>query len=260
MGKSATGQPMRSAERLLQVMDAFTFEHPSRSISELSFHLNLAASTVRRLVLILERYGYIRLDAVTGRYSPHYQVLRLASVAVASFNLVRAASPILDRLSEQSGEAVELTIRSGSNAVVINSRVSKQQFRLVRPIGAVYPAFRGAAAGKVLLAWMQGTQVIELLPPEGVWQGNVPQSITTQESLFEALQVVREKGYATNIEETGADVWVVAAPVHDHTDNVIAALVIPCLASRVSGPERKRLTNLVCEAAEELTKIARLEQ
>jgi len=260
MGKTATGQPMRSAERLLQVMGAFTLEQPSRSISELGVQLNLAASTVRRLVLTLERYGYLRLDPATGRYSPHYQVIRLASVAVASFDLVRVAAPILDRLSEQSGEAVELTIRSGSNAVVINSRVSKQQFRLVRPIGAVYPAFRGAAAGKVLLAWMEESKILELLPAEGVWPGNVPQSITTRESLLEALRIVRENGYATNIEETGADVWVVAAPVRDHTESVIAALVIPCLASRVPGAERKRLTNLVCEAAQELTHLARLEQ
>lgn len=259
MGKTATGQPMRSAERLLQVMGAFTLEHPSHSIAELSNHLNLAASTVRRLVLTLERYGYLRIDPVTGRYSLHYQLIRLASVAVASFDLIRAATPILDRLSEQSGEAVELTIRSGSNVVVIDSRVSKQQFRLFRPIGTVYPAFRGAAAGKILLAWMDQSKVLGLLPPEGVWKGNVPQSITTRESLLQSLEIVRDKGYATNIEETSADVWVVAAPIRDHTDNVIAALTIPCLASRVPSTERKRLTNLVCEAARELTSLARIE-
>lgn len=240
-------------------MGAFTLEQPSRSISELSTHLSLAASTVRRLVLTLERYGYLRLDSSTGRYSPHYQVIRLASVAVASFDLIRAAGPILDRLSEQSGEAVELTIRSGSNVVVINSRVSKRQFRLVRPIGAVYPAFRGAAAGKVLLAWMEESKVLELLPSEGIWEGNVPQSITTRDSLLQALRSVREKGYATNIEETSADVWVVAAPIRDHTGHVIAALTIPCLASRIPSTERKRLTNLVCDAAQELTHLARLE-
>lgn len=260
MGKTATGQTMRSAERLLQVLGLFTLEHPSRSISDLSSELDLAVSTVRRLVLTLERFGYLKFDQANGQYRPHVQLLRLASVAVAGFDLIRAANPVLDRLSEQSGEAVELTIRSESNAVVVNSRVSKQQFRLVRPIGALYPCFRGAAAGKILLAWMDEQKVVELLPAGGTWAGKVPQSITSKDELQASLRVVRARGYATNIEETEADVWVVAAPVRDHADEVVAALVIPCLASRVSAIERKRLTNLVCEAAGELTGLARLEK
>lgn len=260
MGKTATGQTMRSAERLLQVLGAFTLENPARSIADLSVALDLATSTVRRLVLTLERFGYLRYDGASGRYTPHVQVLRLASVAVAGFDLISAANPVLDRLSEQSGEAVELTIRSEANAVVVNSRVSRQRFRLVRPIGTVYPCYRGAAAGKILLAWMSENDVLGLLPASGKWQGNVPQSITTKNELLAALRTTRTRGYATNIEETEADVWVVAAPVRDHTGEVIAALVMPCMASRVAVAERKRLTALVCKAAEELTALARLGQ
>ena len=49
-------------------------------------------------------------------------------------------------------------------------------------------------------------------------------------------------------------------PVRDHAGEVIAALVMPCMASRVAVAERKRLTALVCKAAEELTGLARLGQ
>jgi len=259
MGKTATGQTMRSAERLLQVLSAFRLENPTRSISELSAELGLATSTVRRLVMTLERFGYLQMDVATGQYRPHFQMVRFASVAVAGFDLIRTAKPILDQLSDDAGEAIELTIRSGSNAVVVNNRDSKQLFRLMRPVGTVYPAYRGAAAGKILLAWMTEKSVIELLPSEGVWPGKVPQSITSKKELLAALQNVRKRGYATNIEETETDIWVVAAPVRDQINEVVAALVIPCLASRVSATERKRLTELVCKAADELTKISRLE-
>lgn len=260
MGKTATGQTMRSAERLLQVLSAFTLENPTRGISELSAELGLAASTVRRLVLTLERHGYLQLDAATGQYRPHLQMVRFASVAVAGFDLIRAAKPILDQLSEDTGEAIELTIRSGANAVVVSNRDSKQLFRLMRPVGTVYPAYRGAAAGKILLAWMAEQSVIELLPPKGTWPGKVPQSITSKKELLAALKMVRKRGYATNIEETEADIWVVAAPIRDRNDEVVAALVIPCLASRVAAVERKRLTDMVCKAAGKLTKIHRMEK
>lgn len=258
MGKTATGQPMRSAERLLLVLSAFTVARPARSIAELSAELSLASSTVRRLVETLERHGYLRQDPSSGRYSPHFQVVRLAGVAVSSFDLTRAAGPILDRLAEQTGETVELAMRSGANAVVVSHRPSKHAFRLVRPLGTVYPCFRGAAAGKILFAWLPEARVREVLPPKGNWPGNTPRSITTARVLMTALKHVRKQGYATNDGETDSDVWVVAAPVRDHTDAVIAALAIPCLALRVSAAGKQHLAKLVCTAADDLSRAAHM--
>ena len=258
MGKTATGQPMRSAERLLQVLSAFTMKHPARSISELSAELRLATSTVRRLVETLDRHGYLGQDAGSGRYSPHFQVVRLAGVAVSSFDLTKAAGPILDRLAEQTGETIELAMRSGASAVVISHRPSKHAFRLVRPLGTVYPCYRGAAAGKILLAWLPEARVREVLPPKGNWAGNTPLSITSTRTLMAALKQVRKQGYATNDGETDSDVWVVAAPVRDHTDAVIAALAIPCLALRVSAAGKRHLAKLVCAAAAELSRAAHM--
>jgi len=258
MGKTATGQTMRSAERLLQVLSAFTLAHPARSIAEISVELNLAPATVRRLVETLVRHDYVRQDAASGRYSPYFQVVRLAGVAVSSFDLIKAAAPILDRLAEETGETVELAMRSHSNAVVVSHRPSKHAFRLVRPLGTVYPCYRGAAAGKVLLAWLPEAGVRELLPSKGTWPGNTPLSITSTRTLLAALKQVRTQGYATNDGETDSDVWVVAAPVRDHTDAVIAALAIPCLALRVSASGKRHLAKLVCTAAADLSRAAHM--
>ena len=259
MSKTATGQTMRSAERLLQVLSAFTLEHPARSIAELAAKLRLATSTVRRLVETLERKGYVRHDAAAGRYSPHFQVVRLAGVAVASFDLIKAAGPILDRLAEETSETIELTMRSGGHAVVVSHRPGKHAFRLVRPVGTVYPSYRGAAAGKVLLAWLPAAQVREVLPAKGRWAGNTPLSITTTKDLMTALRRVRAQGHATNDGETDSDIWVVAAPVRDHADEVVAALAIPCLALRVPASRKKQYTKLVCSAAAELSRAAHMD-
>lgn len=258
MGKTATGQPMRSAERLLQVLGAFSLEHPARTIGEIAAELQLAPSTVRRLTETLERHGYLCQDAGTGRYSPHFQLIRLAGVAVASFDLIKAAGPVMERLAEQTGETIELTMRSGANAVVVNSRPSRHSFRLVRPVGTVYPCYRGAAAGKVLLAWLAEPQLSSLLPAKGVWPGNTPLSITSAPRLMAALRRVRKESYATNDGETDSDVWVVAAPIRDHDGEVVAALAIPCLAARVSSSGKRQLTKLVCAAAESLAYSSRM--
>lgn len=251
MGKTATGQTMRSAERLLQVLSVFTLDHPARSISELSSELDLAPSTVRRLVSTLERFGYLRQEQ--GRYVPHYQLLRLAAVAQASSDLVTAGSPILDRLAEETGEAVELAVRAEASVVVVSSRVSKQMFRLFRPTGSVYPAYRGSAAGKVLLAWLDERDLERVVPSGGSWPAKIPGSITTTRQLRAALRIVREQGYAINEGETDQDVWVVAAPVRDDRE-VVAAVSIPCLASRVPATKKKQFVNIVCDGAAELSR------
>ena len=81
------------------------------------------------------------------------------SFLASHIDLIKAATPILDRLADAAGETVELAMRSESNAVVVSHRPSKHAFRLVRPLGTVYPCYRGAAAGKVLLAWLPDARV-----------------------------------------------------------------------------------------------------
>jgi DNA-binding IclR family transcriptional regulator len=245
VAKQATGQPLRSAERMLDVLESFTIAEPSLTATEISSKLSLAASTVRRLLHALEQHGFVRSDQQTGRFAPHYQIVRLAAVAVAGNDLISAASAPMDELRDRVDEAVQLSVRSGSDIVFIDRRESRKVIKIFSEIGSRHPAWDGRASGKVILAWLP--EVDEMLPPAGRWPVSAgPNAAAAREDFLADLAEVRARGFAVNDEETARDVWAVGAPVRDHTGNVVAAVTVPVL--KVRAVEQDRIDEL-CRAA-----------
>ena len=251
MAKAASGQPMRSAERLLHVLKRFESGAASLTIAEIARDLELAPSTVRRLLLLLEREGFVRQEG--GGYCLHHAVIRLAAAALAGSSLVKAAGPILDDLRQRLGEAVQLTVRDGTELILLDNRPSKHLIKTFHQIGHRYPPYRGSSAGKALLAWLPQDELLALLPASGRWERYTERGIGDIAALQIALAQTRERGYAINDGETESDVWSASAPVRDHHGRALAALSVPCPASRLSEDRRTLIVAAVVEAAEGLS-------
>ena len=258
MAKVASGQTMRSAERLLQVLKCFGEGSGSLSIGDISGRLDLAGSTVRRLLNTLEDQGFVRQDAAGYRLDT--EIIRLAASALAGTSLVTAAGPILDDLRAKLNEAVQLSVRDGVHVIVLDNRQSGHLAKMFHSIGHRYPGYRGSASGKALLAWLPGPELghllAELLPDEKTWRSLTPRSIDDLESLRAALARTRDRGYALNDAETEPGVWSVAAPVRDHSGRVVAALNMPCPVNRLSEDRRSQIIAGVREAARALSAAA----
>ena len=253
MAKVASGQTLRSAERLLQVLNCFDAEHAALSVPEIAHSLALAPSTVRRLLQTLEREGFLRLEPDSGRYRLDLAVLHLAAAALAGSSLVQAAAPLLDALRDRLGEAVHLTLRDGADLVIVDHRPSRHMMKAFHSIGHRYTAYRGSAAGKVLLAWLPEAELAALLPPSGRWDAPTERGIGDTAALRVALAQTRERGHAHNEAETEAGVWSVAAPVRDHRGAVVAALTVPCPESRLTDDRKVLIAQAVTETARDLS-------
>ena len=215
MPKVASGQPMRSAERLLQVLKCFGESKPGLSIAEISQQLDLAQSTVRRLLDTLEKHGFVKQDLSDRHYRLHYEPIRLAAAALAGSSLVAAAGPILDETRDRLDEAVQLTVRDGADVVLLDKRASSHLIEPSRRIGHRYPTYGGSASGRVLLAWLAETELAKLLPRSGRWEQFTSRSIGDVESLRKVLAQTRKQGHAINNQETTEGLWAVAAPVRE---------------------------------------------
>jgi DNA-binding IclR family transcriptional regulator len=257
VAKQTTGQPLRSAERMLEVLETFTIARPALSIAEISGQLGLAASTVRRLLHALEQHGFVRSDPNTGKFAPHYQVVRLAAVAVQGNDLITASRAPLDELQKRTGEAVQLTVRSGSDSVFLDRRETHQVIKIFSPIGTRSPAWDGRASGKVLLAWLGEDEAAAMLPPAEGWPVAAgPNACAGPREFLDVLASVRRDGYAINDEETDRDVWAVGAPVRDHTGAVVAAITVPVLKARASDPGRApELIEATLDAASAVSRV-----
>lgn len=255
MAKQRTGQPLRSAERLLDVLESFSAEHPARTTGEISEELSLAPSTVRRLLLALERHGFVRYDDQTSRFSPHYEILRLAAVTMATNDLGKAVAGPADRLAGSTGETVQVTVLDGLEVVHIDGRESAHMWKIFHPVGHRHCAYLGSASGKVLLASLSDGVVSAMLPDSRSWPASAGK---TKRAFITELKRVREQGYALNDGETERDVWSVAAPIRDFTGKVVAAINLPCPLSRVADQRHKQdLIEATKQAAEQTSEALR---
>ena len=237
--KVATGQQMRSAERLLTVLASFSRQSPARTITEISKELDLSAATVRRLVQTLQSHGFVTLDEDRGIYRLGNEVVRLASVALAGSSIVQIASPFLDQLNEDLNEAIQLTIRDGADLIVIDVRQSRHLLQTFHTVGHRYPAYRGSASGQVLLADLGSDALRAVLPAPDHWGAATPNAPKGPDDLAALLAETRDRGYAINNAMTDPNVWAVAAPLRRATGEAIAALNIPAPHARASDPARR---------------------
>uniref|UniRef100_Q11E36 Transcriptional regulator, IclR family n=2 Tax=Phyllobacteriaceae TaxID=69277 RepID=Q11E36_CHESB len=250
MVKLATGQTLRSAERMLDVLSVFSTTEPALTARQIAGRLNLAQSTLSRILEVLTRRNFISYDETRGVYTPHFEIIRLAEAVVSNNDLISATRIPMDRLLEKSGESNQLAVLSGDQCVFVNRRVSNQVVKVFSPLGQSLPCWDGRAAGQALIAWCSASKIDEILPEDSAWR-RIGSAISGRAEFLELLAQVRQLGYAINNEFSAPDVWAVAAPVRDHTREVVAAITVPVLASRITSQERiLELAEMVCDAAQ----------
>lgn len=147
-----------------------------------------------------------------GRWRPGTALTEMAGGAVDP--LLEAASTVLPKLREVTGESVQLYRRDGMQRLCVASAEPPSGLRDTVPVGTSLPMAAGSAA-KVLAAWADPTT----------------QRAVLMEAVFgeRTLMEIRRRGWAQSVAEREAGVASVSAPVRDSGNNVVAAI-------SVSGP------------------------
>jgi IclR family acetate operon transcriptional repressor len=203
----------RAAQVLVHVLE--TADPPT--VGALSTRLGLPKSTASRLVGALERQGLIQRDGGAGQLVPGSVLQRYARRETGDAELVDLASDALDRLAQASGETINIGVPSLGAVELLDQRDSRHFLGSTNWVGRRVPA-HGSALGKVFYAF-------GALPvPSGRLEPLAPRTSAGAAGL--GLDEVAATGYATAVEELEPGLWAVAAPVHDASGAVVAALSI----------------------------------
>lgn len=81
-----------------------------------------------------------------------------------------------------------------------------------------------------------------------------PNTITDAEELRRHIGEVSRAGYALDNEELEIGLKCIAAPIRDHTGNVIAALSISGMAARFLDEDIPRLAGIVMDSANKVSR------
>ncbi len=243
--------PIESVDNALKVL-LLLGERPSVRLTDVSQYLGVASSTAHRLLATLQFRGYVRQDSATRGYVPGPTLDGLAMGVLRRLDVRTRARPVLEKLNADLQETVHLGRLEGADVHFIDSIESSRALRVGGRLGRSIPA-HCTSNGKALLAGLGEEELHRLYPDEQLRQ-LTPHSIGTRSRLFEVLDEVRTRGFATSDEESeeGVSSLAVALPSR-HSPRLAVNASAPL--SRLTPQVRQDVLDHLFAAVEEIDRL-----
>jgi DNA-binding IclR family transcriptional regulator len=232
--------------RAVTLLKAFTNDQPEWGLTELARAAKLNKTTTYRLLAALEGEGFVARNPQTEGYRLGPEIIALGGRALRSNDLRTVSHAELAALAEATQETATLEVLSDGQVLILDEVLGSHVVGNSQSIGTRWPA-HATSTGKVLLAHLPEPQLKEVLRI-GLTRLN-DKTITTQDALRRELTQVRERGYATVIEELEVGLIAIGAPVYNHEGAVVAAVSVGGPSIRLTDTRRAQLVKLVKAAA-----------
>ncbi|MGW6333999.1 IclR family transcriptional regulator [Nocardia rhamnosiphila] len=238
-------------ERATRILALFSSDVPEWTVSEICRELKLPKTTIWEYTQTMTGLGLLR-RAGRGRYRLGWRAFQLGLRARMTSEISGPARVEMSKLVEKYDETVQLASRYRSEVVYLE-KISPRtgvQVDLTR-VGERLPA-HCTAAGKVLLSHLPSGEVRNVYADEERLTRLTQRSLGSLTALESELAVVRQRGYALDMEETVEGMCSVAAPVSNEDGDATWALTMSFLEYRLSdrGDDYARA---VVEAAQRLS-------
>jgi DNA-binding IclR family transcriptional regulator len=225
--------------RAAAILRALEDESSGLSLGQIAQRVNLARSTVQRIVAALEAEKFLIAASPTGRVRLGPTILRLADSARTDF--VAIVRPYLTQLSSELKETVDLSVVKTDHLVFIDQVIGSQRLRMVSAVGETFPLYC-TANGKAYLATLDDAAIAKLIGAS--YEARTPRTLTRLEDLLRDLKTVRKAGVAIDREEHAQGVCAAGVVTRDPVGNVVA-ISVPVPAQRFYKHQRTIVARLL---------------
>jgi IclR family transcriptional regulator, KDG regulon repressor len=244
--------PVTAVERALNILEAAANRRDGLTNSEISHKLGIPKSSASYILRTLDRRGYLRRDAETGRYRLGLKVLSLGGDARANLDLAEVALPFMRGLLDRIHLTIHLAVLDQGEAVYIEKVEAPGFFKVNTWVGRrMY--LHSTSVGKCLLAWLPKQEVEALLRQQGM-KKRTPKTITSVARLSTELEHVRERGHAIDDEENSVGARCLGAPIFDAMGNVVAALGVSGTLTQMDEESMVKIVEALKETARRISR------
>jgi DNA-binding IclR family transcriptional regulator len=226
------GEPV--IDRALSLLTAFDATRRRLSLGELSRRSGIPMSSALRLATRLLEWGALERDE-QGRYCIGLRLLEVASLAPRGHGLRQVAMPFMSDLAEVTHQHVQLAVREGTEATLVERLSARQATPVQYRAGGRLP-LHSTGIGLVLLAFAPRDVQEEFLArpmyrePDNVLISPAVMRRTLAEVRRERLAIYRRQ-------DKSEVIIAVAAPIYGEDDSVAAALGV-LLPEQSAQPRR----------------------
>ncbi len=240
-----------AVKRALSLLDLFSGTEPEIGLSEIARRSKQDKATVHRLLNTLRESGLVEQNAVTKLYRLGAGVLHLARVREAAFPTITVVQPLLDQLTEITGETSHCSLYANNALAVIATRESKKANRVSMRDSETLP-FHATASGIAFLAFAAPDACGKALAlPMTAYTGT---TCTDPDRVRAAFAETRRQGYASVDKAFEEDVYGIAAPIFGPGQTAIGAIAVATPCHRMTADLERLIIESVMQAAVDLTR------
>jgi DNA-binding IclR family transcriptional regulator len=244
--------PATAVERALNILEAAAQRREGLTNAEISRKLGIPKSSASYILRTLEKRGYLRREAETGRYRLGLKVLSLGGDAQTSLDIAHIALPFMRSLVEKIRMTSHLAVLDQGEAVYIEKVEAPGFFKVNTWVGRRM-FLHSTSVGKCLLAWLPKHEVETIAKQQGL-KRRTPQTITSIAKLLADLEHVKQSGYAVDDEENSLGARCLAAPIFDNMGNVAAALGASGTLTQTDESNMPRIIDALKETARRISR------
>jgi len=225
---------LQSADNTLAVLELFR-EYEELGSSEVAAIMGIGKSTAFRLLSTLENRRYL-IKLPNNKYGLGIKLFSLGQIVKKRLSIKNVIHPYLLELSKISGETTHLVVWYDElNVIFIDKVLSSAAIRMDSYEGFILPAYF-TGSGKALLSTLPDDKVYEYARNTKFVQ-RMPNTINSAARLYQEIDIIRQKGYALDNEESEPGLFCLAVPLVDKMN------ITQCAVS-ISGPALRMKENL----------------
>jgi IclR family KDG regulon transcriptional repressor len=212
---------IRSIDRAIDILQAFTSEMPSLSVDGISKITGIPNSTVYRILCTLEKRGLVQFVDKTLTYQLGLKLIEFGNLSTSTMEIQQIAEDDLIDLHNKTKQTVLMAIKTGDEIFYLFTREKQNGLKFSSNVGEKRPFIFGAL-GPVLLAFSSQNQIDRVLN-KPILQ-HTPYTINDKEKVLQRLENIRKENIFLDKDETHLGVIGFGSPIFGVDGIVIAAI------------------------------------
>src|SRR6478735_2397967 len=211
-------------EKGLDILELLAEAGEPLSTREIAERLARSKSEIFRMVFVLQQRGYLAREAGTDRLALSRRLFELGIRTPGGRQLTSVVLPLMERFSEESGQAAHLVVLSRAQTVVLATTSGHLDATVtVRP-GYGRPALE-ANSGLLILAFQTRARRLTLMKDAD----NEARTRLESSGVAAIFAMIREQGHQIAPSRDILAVTDIACPVIGPAGYAQAAILVPCL-------------------------------
>lgn len=246
-------------KRTLRILEILASHPGGMPFYEVADAIQIPRSATHRLLASLVEEGYVRQDRDFGAYVLTAKIASLGLRYLQAHGITDLMQPVLDRLAQECGELVRVTILDQERLVFVAKAQGARGGLRYDPDAGQEARLSCSSSGLAWLSTLSDEEAIGLIEKQGYgsreeYGPNAPQ---TAQAVRRRLREARLLGYAVTLQTFSQWMNAIAAPIRSSLDGrVTGTISIAGPFIRLTEERLQQVAPLLMEAAGELGQLS----